>query len=364
MGIKIIHGSEVIAGSRRALGLKTIDQNPIDGEFLAAALRHAAGIFCPCSAATLRSAIVDCLEYLAASEDLIPMVENAIEGLTVGGDLLEFNQVTTDDPDAKGTWLFAAPPSYVVRPNGSIFLTGIVADRDTYLPQALMERIKYDGFTRAIMPAPGEQLKDELAELGLQQLSSDNWLKAPKAESAMKCLERHNTKLSVMDHSGEIPELQIIDPSKAVSYYRGRWVKPKAQTGMFVGRRPQEFGSPIWCVVTLQDGHAKNLLDLPMPKSRLRGCDAAWHLQMAIDSINGSPQAYCVRTTDQHAFIDFYSPLPLWAERRLMLLGRHADAKGCLLSYRIPLTELSTEEKFIQERLWLSPIQIEKTGDR
>lgn len=364
MAITIIPGGEVIAGSRRALGLKPMDQNPIDSEFLAAALRHAAGIFCPCSAATLRSAIVDCLEHLANSDELTPIVENAIEGLTVGGDLLELNQVTTDDPDAKGTWLFAAPPSYVVRPNGSIFLTGIVADRDTYLPQALMERIKYDGFTRAIMPAPDEQLKDELAELRLQPLSSDNWLKPPKAESAVECFERHNTKLSALDRSGAIPELQIIDPSKSVSYYRSRWIKPKAQTGMFVGRRPQEFGSPIWCVVMLQDGHAKNLLDLPMHKSRLRGCDAAWHLQMAIDRINGSPQTYSVRTTDQYAFIDFYSPLPLWVERRLMLLGRHADANGCLLSYRIPVVELSTEEEFIQQRLWLSSTPIVKPGAR
>jgi len=364
MGIKIIPRSEVIAESRKNLGLKPVDHNAIDSEFLAAALRHAAGIFCPCSAATLRSAIVDCLEHLSTGEDLTQIVENAIEGLIVGGDLLELNQVTTDDPDAKGTWLFAAPPSYVVRPNGSIFLTGIVADRDTYLPQALMARIKYDGFTRAIMPAPEEQLEDELAELGLQPLSSDNWLKPPKSESAEECFERHNTKLSSTDRSGAIPELQIIDPLKSVSYYRGRWAKPKAQTGMFVGRRPQEFGSPIWCLAKLQDGHAKNLIDLPMPKSRLRGCDAAWHIQMAIDSINRSPQIYSVRTTDQYAFFDFYSPLPLWAERRLMLLGRHADANGCLLSYRIPLAELSTEEEFIQERLWLSPISNEKPGDR
>ncbi len=68
---------------------------------------------------------------------------------------------------------------------------------------------------------------------------------------------------------------------------------------------------------------------------------------------NGTPQEYKVRTTEEHAFLKFFSPLPLWAERRFMLLGRHADATGCLLSYRLPLNELPAEEQFIQKRLWL-----------
>lgn len=360
----VIACSEVLTGCRKSLGLKARQENPVDSEFLAAALRHAAGIHCPCSAATLRSTIIESLEHLTDSEDIVSMVESAIEGLIIGGDLLELSQVTTDDPDVKGTWLFAAPPSYVVRPNGSIFLTGVVADRDTYLPQALMERIRYDGFTRAIMPTPDEQLADELGELGLQPLSSDNWFKPPKAESHAECVERHNAKLRALPRSGEIPELQIIDPSKPVSYYRGRWINPKGQNGMFVGRRPQEFGSPIWCVIRLENGQAAQLLDLPLHKSRLRGCDAAWHVQMAIDRSNSTPQTYGVRIADRYAFIDFYSPLPLWAERRLMLLGRHAEAAGCLLSYRLPVGELATEEKFFQERLWLSPAPAAGAGER
>jgi len=364
MALAIIAGDDVLAGCREALGLKPSQQSPVDSEFLAAALRHTAGILCPCSAATLRSAIVESLQYLTTSEDLPSIIESAIEGLSVGGDLLELNQVTTDDPDVKGTWLFAAPPSYVVRPSGSIFLAGIVADRDTYLPQELMERIRYDGFTRAIMPMKDEQLAEELSELGLQRLRADNWLKPPKAETAAKCAEGYGAKLRALPRSGGIPNLQIIDPSKPVNYYRGRWVKPKSHTGVFVGRRPQEFGSPIWCVVRLENGQAQQLLDLPLHKSRLRGCDAAWHLQMAIDRSSSAPQTYSVRIADQYAFIDFYSPLPLWAERRLMLLGRHADATGCLLSYRLPVGELAAEERFLQERLWLSPASAASLGDR
>jgi hypothetical protein len=364
MALAAITTEEVLRGCRRALGLNPVQQNPVDTEFLAAALRHAAGILCPCSAATLRSAIIESLQHLVISSNIVDMIDDAIDGLIVGGDLLELNQVTTDAPDVKGTWLFAAPPSYVVRQNGSIFLVGIVADRDTYLPQELMERIRYDGYTRAIMPGQNESLAKELSELGLQSLSADNWLKPPKAEAVAEFVDRHHARLAAQSRSGDISNLQIIDPAKPVSYYRGRWIGPKSQTGIFVGRRPREFGAPIWCLIRLENGQAQQLLDLPMHKSKLRGCDAAWHFQMAVDHMNHTPQTYSVRTTDEHAFFSFFSPLPLWAERRLMLLGRHADAEGCLLSYRLRLNDLATEEKFLQDRLWLSRAPIAGSGDR
>lgn len=353
MAVAVVPTIEVLADARKSLGLKAVSPARVDSEFLAAALRHTAGILCPCSGAALRSALLESLQHLDVTAGLSSRIEDAIEGLVVGGDLLELNQVTTDDTDVKGTWLFAAPPGYVVRQNGSIFLTGIVADRDTYLPQELMERIKHDGFTRAIMPEQGEQLAEQLSELGLQTLNSDNWLKPPKAEGSAELLKKHISKLDALTRSGDIPQLEIIDPAAPVTYYRGRWVQPKKQTGVFVGRRPQEFGSPIWCLVRLQDGRAEQLLDLPLHKSKLRGCDIAWHIQMAMDRENGMPQEYRVRKSEEHAFLDFFSPLPLWAERNFMLLGRHADAVGCLLSYRLPLKELDAEEKFIQERLWL-----------
>ncbi|MDP8984150.1 MAG: hypothetical protein M3N97_03765 [Pseudomonadota bacterium] len=364
MAVAVMPGEEVLAGARRSLGIKTAGAALVDNEFLAAALRHTAGILCPCSGAALRSALVESLQHLATPEGLSSRIEDAIEGLVVGGDLLELNQVTTGDTDAKGTWLFAAPPGYIVRPNGSIFLTGIVADRDTYLPQELMERIKHDDFTRAIMPVQGEELAEQLSELGLQTLNSDNWLKPPKAENAADLLQRHVSNLDALTRSGDIPQLQIIDPATPVTYYRGRWVQPKRQTGVFVGRRPQEFGFPIWCLVRLQDGQAQQLLDLPLHKSKLRGCDIAWQIQMAMDRENHTPQEYRIRRSDEHAFLDFFSPIPLWAARRLMLLGRHADAAGCLLSYRLPLKELDTEEKFIQERLWLGRSQATESGVR
>jgi hypothetical protein len=363
MAIAVISREEVLSGCRRMLGLSPYDAT-IDSAFIAALLRHTAGICCPCSAATLCTVTLESLQYLSEDDELASKLDGAIEGLVVGGDLLELSQVTTDDPSVKGTWLFAAPPSFIMRPSGSIFLTGIVADRDTYLPSELMSRIHYDGYTRAIMPGPDEGLPDELAALGLQKLSEENWLKLPKSQKAEELRDEIGGRLRAQQRSGDIPDLQIIDPNRPVTYYRGRWLKPKRQSGVFVARRPQEYGAPIWCAIELEDGEPRKLLDFPIPRTRWRGCDEAWRLQMAIDRANGTPQVYRVRAAGEYAYLDFFSPLPLWAERRLMLVGRHEDPEKCLLSYRVRSRELAAEEEFLQKHLWLTRATLTELGDR
>lgn len=358
MALKAVEPRDVLEMSRRMLGLpprREGTSDEVDDIFLSALVRHSAGFLCPCSGATLRSAAMDSLQYLVIDEDLASRFEDTIEMLTIGGDLLELRQATTDDPAVRGTWLFAAPPSYVVRPSSDIFLTGIVADQDTYLPRALAERIRFEGCTRVITPEDGEDLAGELAELGLQRVSEDNWLKAPRAQPAEKLYADLEARLKAVPRSGLIPDLEVLDPEKPVTYYRGRWLSVKKQTGVYVARRPQEYGSPIWCFVELQVGEAQKLLDFPLLKQRWRGCDAAWHLQMAIDHLHGNPQRYRSRRHDDTVYLDFFSPLPLWAQRRLMIIGCKAAPQKCLMSFRIPAHEVGNEERFLQERLWMAP---------
>ncbi len=355
MALTKIQPKDIVEGSRRSLNLPKISGsfNPLDEEFLAALLRRNAGFLCPCSAKTLRFSIMESLQYLIDNKDSIERIDRAIEGLITGGDLLELSQVATDDPSVRGTWLFAAPPSYIVRPNGGIFLAGIVADQDTYLSFGISNRIQYEGYFRKIISELDESLDDELTELGFQKISHDSWLKCPPAQPAEQLLSSIEAKLQSQSRSGAISDLQLLDPAQPVTYYRGRWIKPVKQTGIFVGRRPQEYGSPIWCLVELKNGEAKKLLDFPLHKSRWRGCDYVWYLQMAIDHVRGTPQLYRLRADSNNKRFDFFSPLPLWAERRLMIIGHRLAPERCLLSYSIPNNESEEEERFLQEHLWL-----------
>lgn len=359
MVIERIDSAEVVTKCRLALGLEGDTEAHIDEALLAAMLRRTAGFVCPCSATALRAAVAESLQLLLEGDELRERIDAVIESLLVGGDLLELHDVTTDDSAARGTWVFAAPPGFVRRPNGTVFVVGIVPDHDVFLPEEVADRVVYEGATRVIAPQDGD-LASALQEHGLQELSEDLWLKTPKAQEPEALVDAARRRLGKQPRSSGVEGLQLLDPESSVTYYRGRWTVPRRHTGMFVARRPQDFGAPIWCVAELENGTPVRFVDLPPRTSRWRGCDAAWHLQMAIDRSRSNPQRYWRHDLDGGVRLDFSSPIPLWAERRLMLFGRVLPRERSLLSYWLPRTEAEAEERFLQERLWL--VQSEDSG--
>ena len=356
--IESISPCDVLADSRETLGLPEPTAQTIHDPLLAALLRRSAGFHCPCSRATLRASIVECTRHLPSDLDSLPdRIDDVIEALIVGGDLLELSDVATDDPEVRGTWVFAAPPGFVVRRSGAAFVFGIVPDQDTYLPDSLSKRIVHEGFTRMIAPLRDEQLAHELQQHGLQELSERAWLRQPNPEPAPAMVARFQRLLAAQPRSADVAGIEILDTHRPVTYYPGRWTPPTDQTGSFVARRPREFGFAIWCFVEILDGNVVRLLDLPLKASRWRDCDTAWHLQMALDRCEGHPQLYRRRLDDGHVRFDFFSPLPLWSQRRLAIFGSPVAPERSLLAFRLPANEAATEEQILQNELWLSPTE-------
>lgn len=354
MVVQQITNEEVVSRSRRALALPG-DAGIHDEAFLAALVRRAAGILCPCSERTIFRAVLESLDRLAEdAAQLETDVETAVEKAMIAGDLLEFSQATTGDPSAKGTWAFAAPPSFVARPSGSVFIMGIAPDEPTPLPQSLSTRIVYERHFRLIHQEPSENLPQTLRELGVLELSEQSWLKLPKEETAKNFVDRLERELMAQPISGSVPDLLILDSARDPSYYKGRWTAPRRETGCFVARRPQAYGAPLWGYAHLTDGVLDRFLDFPLRRDRWRGSDFAWHLQLAIDSCRGAPQKYRRRREADGVCLDFFSPLPLWAERRLAIIGRPAERVRCLFTYQFPERELAAEEEFLRKRLWLA----------
>ena len=353
--IEEISRDEVLVGCREILGLSDVDNAVVDDDLLTALVRRSAGIHCPCSRTLLRNSLVDALQHLCDSDaDLPDRVETIIEGLIVVGDLLELHDVGIVNPDVRGTWVFAAPPSYIERKSGEIFIVGIVADQDVFLPESLATRVSMRGLTRLILPEMNEDLAMKLDDQGLQRLSEKAWLRSPNAEPFDQLLDRYERRLAESPPAGTVNEMEILDWEQPVTFYRGRWSACTGKTGIFVGRRPQEFGARIWCLVKLEAGSISRFLDLPASKSRWRGCDEAWHLQMAIDARSGQPQRYRVQRSDGEWRFDFFSPLPAWSERRFITFGRSVPREKCLMSYVLPVSAVEIEEKFLRECLWLS----------
>jgi hypothetical protein len=356
--ISVVAPSEILRYCRAVLNLQATDEG-VDDVFLSAMLRRAAGAFCPCSRAVLRAALVDSLSHLDQEPDTLPArLEDLIDDLLVAGDLLELSDVSTGDAEARGTWVFAAPPSFVERKSGNIFLIGIVPDQDGWLPENIRDRIVFSNNTRSIKPQAEEDLAAQLVREGLSKLPETTWLKGPKTEPPTEALSKATQRLAAEPPCAPVQGLELIDPETKPTYYKGRWTSPKGQTGTFVARRPQEFGAALWCLAELRSGTLVRIVDLPLQGYRWRGCDAAWHLQMAIDRERNGPQRYSIENIDDGTCrIEFFSPIPLWAERRLMILGRKCQVTKGLFTYEIPADEAKQEVNFLRENLWLAPLE-------
>lgn len=354
---------QVHAQKIRELGLDPDALDLATPEGVAGALRRVASYFCPCSAATLVRAVVLPLRGLVPDIDQAKeLVVRTLEAMISHGDVLEQPEIQ-DGMQTACVLLYAAPASFVVRQSGLVVLLGIAADQLSPLPWELEQRIQYLGHVRRLSPLSAtEDLRSELRQLGLLELPPDVWLKAPRSSTASQAIAESDRTLDIVPPSRDIPGLLLLDPTKPVRYYRGRWTEPKAQTGRFVARRQQAYGADLWCYVQTTNGQPERLIDLPQLGSRWRGCDEAWHLQMAIDARRGFPQQFRATPSGDAVVLEFFSPVPAWARRRWDAIGEPVPSAGCLFAYRIPKAEIDEERRFTREALWLEETTRVRTG--
>lgn len=353
--IEVIDEYAVIGAAYTSLGIENSDEGILTACYLSSAVRRLAGFLCPCSPRTLVRRMVESHHGLVDDvPTFVELVEASIETLVAIGDLLELGDVALEGEQVRGTWLVAAPPAYVVRPSGAAFVLGLSADEQTPLPTEMRSRVESRRGIRSITPLPMEDLATALHDLGLRNLSESAWLKHPKSLGAQDLIALYDTKLNGLQASGQIPDMVVLNGSRSTRSYKGRWASPGSLTGNFVIRRPQTFGSDLWGYAQLVDGQPQRLLDLPLHGDRWRGCDAAWRIQMAIDAVAGRPQEYRLRESGGDAILDFFSPIPMWARKRLAVIGSEIDPAGCLLSFLIPEAEVATEEKFLREMLFVA----------
>lgn len=340
------------------LGLDPSALDLTSSEAIAGALRRMASFLCPCAAATLVRGVVRPLRGLVNDlEAMKVLVEETLEAMIAHGDILEYRDLEQSPAHERAELLYAAPAAFVARKSGMVFLLGITSDQLSAVPDDLQKRIEYVNHLRRLSPGPGEDLRADLAQLGLIELSYEDWLRTPPPETPGQQVYRLDGLLDAAQPSREVPGLLLLDPERSVRYYPGRWVEPRSQSGRFVARRSQAYGAPLWCYVQLLNGNPERLIDLPIADSRWRGCDEAWYLQMAIDAKRGEPQRFRVHQGPGCTRVmEFFSPVPMWARRRWDAVGEPVSSSGCLFAYRLAEAELSEELRFAREALWLDEL--------
>lgn len=358
MGLVRLAPSQVVASAVAALGHDKTIADLSTPEVLAAAVRRAASFLCPATPRALTRAVSDTrIGLVEAADSVTDSIRAMVGSVAAYGDLVEV-PVTDDDGGPSRRTLFLAQPAYVRISEATCVLLGVPADGVALLDDALTERVEHDGHIRRLEFGDNEDPSSILAAAGLREYSEAQWLEHPPAEEAGAHVADYVLRLSRSGPSGSIEGFQILDGSQPVTYYRGRWRIPtKKDSGSFVARRPLQFGADAWCFVQLEGGEVVRLFDLPVHNRMNRGCDEAWRLQAAMDSVRGASQV--VRSTDTplpgRRLLHLLSPIPSWAQRRLDIVGRPVERqRGSLVSYSVDERQIDKELAFLQETMWLT----------
>lgn len=356
MGIARVTAHEVAASSVSVLGFDPSTADLSTPEVLASAIRRAASFSSPISPRALREMVVESLRELTHSDDVTEDVEEMITKLVAHGDLVE---APIEDPVSgrETRTLFLAAPAFVRISSSDILLLGIRASGIGLLDDEHLQVVRHDGHVRRVQAA--ENVGPSLVEAGLEELPEAHWLRRPPSSTAAELATDYLARLRSAPPAGTIDGVRVLDPTRSPSYYRGRWRPPSAKdSGRFVIRREVEFGADAWCFADLRGGVIERLIDLPVHDRLARACDEAWRLQAAIDELSGTSQQVRVSTdtSTSLAVLDFFSPLPSWAQRRLDVVGRALPKRrGSLFSYELRQGAVKDELLVLREMMWIQP---------
>lgn len=325
-------------------------------EFQAAIVRAAAVTLTPCTRRELSAYVFRHLSPLAPDHPWREEIRDAVEMLVALGDLVE---VPGEDQETGRAALYLAPNSFVELSDGVFILLGGYEDASCIIPEAAEARLTYAWYTRRLEARNADVIRNILLDFGFLNLPVDFWLKSPVSISASDHLRRYDMVLSQIEiRPSHIEDASILDSAADVRRYSRRWSPLQNHKGRFVARRPQAYGSPLWCYMQVEDGSVLRHIDLPHFERRWMAYDEAWHLQLALDSTNGNSQQFSVTSGSEigACIVDIYAPIPSWAVRRWNSLGSPRESKGAWFSFAIPEQLLAAEIQFATERLWLRQV--------
>lgn len=343
-----------------SLGLRNMGYAITSVEAVSAQLRRAASFLCPCAPKTLVQAVVDVSKYLVGDINTFKeKTKDVLHKMVAYGDLVEGEDWRSQGDESQGdervSVLYRVPPGFISRRSGQFLLFGIGAGGKMPLPADLQEQVEQDGYVRWLKRSGDDDLAGRLLECGFTQVSSDTWLRLPTEMSCQDYLTGFDQRLTKSGSPGDLGELSILDPDAPVDYYRGRWHSPTDECGRFVCRRPRPYGADLWSYIELDNGQPIRLLDLPIDATMNRGCDEAWRLQAAIDARNNKAQKVVAADfADKLTQLRFFSPIPMWAQRRLDMIGRPVpESKACLFSYVVDKKEVPQELDCLRRLVWI-----------
>ncbi|WP_181168173.1 hypothetical protein [Cognatiluteimonas lumbrici] len=354
--LKSLTSGELLGVVARQLGLTHIDgvSDELSSALIAAVLRRIAATTCPCPREVFVEGAVDAFTGVGETEATKLHVREVLDSLVILGDLLELGGSTSLPGVAAENWLYCAPPAFVVR-GETVLLLGIEPEDQAALPASLRGQLVRQRELRYLRRKGDDGIAKQLRAAGYLEISKAAWTRLPQNQSANTFFEGVVRRLRESGGQGALEGLQVYGAADEARPYTSRLTTPAGRSGYYVGRRPQAFGSPIWVFVELDRGRPVQFLDLPWRGGRFRGCDHGWRIQSALDVRAGKPQTYRVVPLegDLHRY-EFFSPVPLWVERKLRIEGEKVRANGALFAYELDRRSGHGIDELVQSYMWFT----------
>ena len=352
--LKLLTRNELLGAVARQLGLAEVDvaSDELPSALVAGVLRRIAVTTCPCPREAFVGSAVDAFTGLGEVEAIKLRVRDVLDSLVAIGDLLELGGSMSLPGVVAEDWLYCAPPAFVVR-EGAILLLGVEPEDQASLPASLRSRVVRQRELR-YLPSDGEDgIAEQLRAAGYLEISEVAWTRPPQNQTADAFLEGVVRRLRESGGQGALEGLQVYKFADEARHFASRLTAPAGRSGYHVGRRPQAFGSPIWVFVELDQGRPIRFLDLPWRGGKFRGCDHGWRIQSALDARAGRAQTYRVVPVEGDLErYEFYSPVPLWIERKLRIEGERVQANGALFAYVLDRQSGHGIDALLQSYMW------------
>ncbi len=324
-----------------------------EGDLRLGMLRLAATRLCPIPRAVLVAATLTALRGLEPSERWSPSdVDGDVDALVASGDLLSGVELAGDKPRSM---IYLAPPMFVRRSSGAVYVMGGFPEASSPFRGITLSR----GPFRELAPAPTDQ---ELADEGFTAFPIDAWMESPSAMSEAQLVQVLDDALDRSGNSGGLLELELLDPEANPAFYRGRWVPARRASGRFIARRKRKWGGRAWGYAEVVNGQGVKFRTFPVVDTRFRGCDEAWWAIFAKDASRGTRQPVEIHRLGDITRLAVRTPLPMWAERRLLAVGAVAETRpsGALVAYDLRAVDADEEVAFLVDHLWMEPVDTQQ----
>jgi hypothetical protein len=211
-----------------------------------------------------------------------------------------------------------------------------------------MREVTSDGGLRYLTTDESQSIYETLPRMGLQELSEEQWLSSPETRSSYQLIEQLKAMMDAHGRQDRLVGVRWLTSPHDSCPYRERWREETTDEGLLIARAPQPYGADAWYLAE-RGSKPTRFLQLPLDEfPRDRGCDLAWRVQLALDSVADRPARYEIVTDQNSTKLRVSFPIPSPERLALIHLGGRREVTNSPYDFRLPEASLPVAERILR----------------